>query len=645
MKKFCSILILIVLLLNSSVMVLINQAVQAVSETITSEKDIQSTQEVKLEKYMNYVSGKEKGAMVQLKVEVGLEKEESEVYVNGRTITIECPKILEKMPNRVEVLERDSIYKDGIITIKETNSEKAKYEGKQEYTIILFYGEECYTDLQEERVLNAKVSVTQTIEKETEGKKETITVEGKAEIQETVTEKVGTIVSIKYETEKIYNGYIKSNIENGTAYDTEYNEITKIMISNKDIAETFTITSNNKFENQGNEIANNGNLLYKNIVIEKSKVYKILGQKGEIRILSESDEILGCINNTTKTNSEGQYVYTFERPVENIKMQIANVEKEGIIELKTTKIIKSSLAQEVKLVKNEINVVGTKIVETTEKDETTNEVIKKETEKIMYTANLKKDVAIYEAREKISMTTNVQELKNNVQNEVTVTATLEKNNPMNKLFENPTIDIELPEEVEKVILKDVQVLHDLELAKKEPIVGKNQTGKTIIRIPLEGKQTQYTQASISKGTNIIVTATVILKQDIETKDSIIKVKCNGNECEQAIRIIEKNNVTDTKPTTPSTGTENVEGTIVQKDGIKVDTKAIAGDKVLANNETIYEQQIIKYEVKVTNTTEQDIENVKIIGKIPEGMTYVNLEVGGYYGDNYDYIPDETIKQK
>jgi uncharacterized repeat protein (TIGR01451 family) len=116
--------------------------------------------------------------------------------------------------------------------------------------------------------------------------------------------------------------------------------------------------------------------------------------------------------------------------------------------------------------------------------------------------------------------------------------------------------------------------------------------------------------------------------------------CNKNVCEQEIKLIEKNQVA--KKTTSKT---EAEGTVVNQNGLKIATKVVAGDKILANNETIYEQQIIKYEVKVTNTTENNMENVKIVGKVPEGMTYVDLDIGGFYDDFYDFIPNTEIKQK
>lgn len=640
MKKICSILILIVLLLNSSVMVLISEAVEAVSNALSgAEENIQTTQEVVLEKYINYANEAEQGAMIQLKVGVGLQKDENEeVYLEGTTVAIECPKILEKVPTRVEVIGKEASYENGIITIQEKYEERFKYENKQEYTVILFYGADCYTNENQERLLNVKVSVAQTVKKS--NLDESMTLTGETTAQGIVTENIGTVISVNYETDTIYNGYINSNMQNGTAYDTEYKEKAKIMISNKNIAETFIVTSNNIFGFQETEVLNNSNLVYKNIIIEKSKIENILGTTGEILILDQNNQILDLINNEVETDKDGNYVYTFTEPVENIKLQICNIAKEGIIEFNTTKIIKSTLKQSIDTVKNKLNILGTKTNQVNALDGETEEKISEETYTI-YEENLENVITVQEAKETVSMTVSKQQLTNNAQNQLTITATLERNNQSNKLFENPTVLIELPEEVEKIILNDVQLLHDTELTKQEAVVETNAEGKQVIRITLAGKQTQYLQSEdVSKGTNILISATVMLKQNIVSKDSSIKMICNQAIYEQPIKIVEKNQIMLKSP-----AKQKVEGTVVNSNGLKIDTKVIAGDKILANNETIYEEQILKYEVTLTNTTNSNIDNIKIVGQIPDGMTYVDLVVGGFYDDNYDFVPNDTIKQK
>lgn len=185
-KKICSILILIVLLLNSSVMPLIGYTVEAIVDAIDSiENDVQTVQEVALEKYINYANELETGTMVQLRVGVGIQKEE-EIYIEGITTIIECPTILGNVPNRVEVLGKEASYKDGKITIQESYEEKVKYEEKKEYTIILFYDANCYTSINEERILDVKVTVVHEIEKEIDTTNETKIASKSEKVTETI---------------------------------------------------------------------------------------------------------------------------------------------------------------------------------------------------------------------------------------------------------------------------------------------------------------------------------------------------------------------------------------------------------------------------------------------------------------------------
>lgn len=92
-----------------------------------------------------------------------------------------------------------------------------------------------------------------------------------------------------------------------------------------------------------------------------------------------------------------------------------------------------------------------------------------------------------------------------------------------------------------------------------------------------------------------------------------------------------------------------------------------GNTELKQGANVYSNEIIKYEITLTNTTEDAINNVKILGNIPEGtvfvdydedafsfwnLTYTMLEPktpdsnGVYWQDDtYQYVTDETVKTK
>ena len=260
--------------------------------------------------------------------------------------------------------------------------------------------------------------------------------------------------------------------------------------------------------------------------------------------------------------------------------------------------------------------------------------------------NLSKST-IENIKEKLSLELSYNQLTNKVQNEIVLMGNIERDSNDDLLYENPVISFEMPSEVEKIIVNDVKVLYDDELKLGEYKVVQNEAGKQIVTISLVGKQTKYQTDGINKGTTIRVSANVILKQDIKTSDTKILMTCiDGKDssktakCEETIKVVNSSEL----PTLSSI-TEEQEGTKVYANGLLIENKAILGGKVLKNDDVVYKDEIIRYEVKVTNTTENVINNIKVVANIPEYMTYVELYDGGFWSDEYKYIENNDIKEK
>lgn len=119
-------------------------------------------------------------------------------------------------------------------------------------------------------------------------------------------------------------------------------------------------------------------------------------------------------------------------------------------------------------------------------------------------------------KEKVKIYTSYKRLTNRLPNELTITGILEKDTEDCALYENPVVYFEFPAEIEKVVVNDIKVLYDNELKLKDYAIEKNDAGNQVIKVSLEGKQTQYSTDGISQGTNIRIVANVIAKQDIKT---------------------------------------------------------------------------------------------------------------------------------
>ena len=241
-------------------------------------------------------------------------------------------------------------------------------------------------------------------------------------------------------------------------------------------------------------------------------------------------------------------------------------------------------------------------------------------------------------KEKVKIYTSYTRLTNRLPNELTITGILEKDTEDCALYENPVVYFEFPAEIEKVVVNDIKVLYDNELKLKDYTIEKNDVGNQVIKVSLEGKQTQYSTDGISQGTNIRIVANVIAKQDIKTGYEDLTMVCNTATAEQGLLIVNAtenailNNVEPKK--------EN--GTIIYANGLMLNTRSSIGSNTLKDGDTIHSNEIINNQITITNTTNNPIENIKVLGYIPEGMTFVKYdeEAFGYWEDTYTFLTDD-----
>ncbi len=122
---------------------------------------------------------------------------------------------------------------------------------------------------------------------------------------------------------------------------------------------------------------------------------------------------------------------------------------------------------------------------------------------------------------------------------------------------------------------------------------------------------------------------------VEEKNKQIKIENYKEEVSNQSEQIIASNVGDTLNTT----SENV-------DGLKVEVVPVRGDTTLKDGDTVYEGEFIKYNIKVTNTSDKQIDNVKVVGTIPEGTVYGELEAEyNKETGKYCYNFDTELKQK
>ena len=637
--------------------------------------------EVNLDKYINYnISDQDKGTLIQYDVKVGNNEEELREYIPTREseLNIGLNQIDGKYPYDVKVVAKSTEATNGkteeiqenyqydnttgTVVIKASNenengepisSSEPSKDAKDEYLVICYY--DTYIEQPIERELDIKISVKASLFEDDRLASAEYELTGK------VKENIGELTNISYNTPDIANGYIKSNIINGTNYDTVYTEKQSVLISKKESQEKIKILENNNFVKTNNnnseteiDVENKGDLVYKSTKIRKSDVTRVLGLDGEISILDNNQNLIATINKNTEFEQDGTVTINYENEPQAIIIKTSNIQNEGILNIENTKVIKSSMLE---INNSKIKTVGTLIGV---RSETTNET---EQEIEVYSKEYENKIDIKDSKTNVTLEVNNDQWTNKQQNEITFDVYTNANTINDNMLKNPKIKIELPSQVEKVILGNSSVVYANGLELQDPYLETSKNGNIVIVANLVGEQTSYNDNALGLITDVKISATVILKKDIESTTGNVnlvytnqytidgKEDAENRSNEIKITSYQEENMTEANSSIATYAkTSLLNPTVENIEGLTVEVKPIRGDTVLKDGDTVYEGEFIKYNITVTNTSDEQIDDIKIVGSIPDGTTYGELEADYHsvYGtpeSRYEYIFYEDTKIK
>ncbi len=639
--------------------------------------------ETSLEKYINYsISDQDRGTLVQYNVKTRIDKGDNEEYVplKSTVLAINLNQIDGKYPYAVKVITKSTELTNaktknfeenyeydsntGTITIQASNqNEKGEListtqpsdKARDEYIIIVYY--DTYTEQPEERELAIKVQSTVTLSVNDRQ------ISQENEFKGVVQDNIGELTSVTNEADEIYNGYIKSNMINGTNYDTEYRENVNITVSKKEAQQKIEFKENNFFESvyqnpNGEEItqefASNGNLVYKSTKIKQEDIKRLLGEHGTIQILDVNENLLATIDENTQFAEDGSIVINYEGEPEAIIIKTSNIETEGILSIENTKAIKSTMQNiDYTKIKTTMEIIGIKekVITDAEKEITEEEIV--------FTNDYENTFDIKESNNHVNIDVSNTQWTNEYQNEVIFNVYISSNSAKDNMLKDPTIKIELPSEVEKVILGESSFVYANGLELQEPYLETSENGNIVIAASLIGTQTEYYENTLGLVTNVNISATIILKKDIEntvgnvnliyTNQYTINEKAEIENRSREIKIAsykEENMVEDNSSINIYANTSLLGSTVENVEGLTVEVIPVRGDIVLKDGDTVYEGEFIKYNIKVTNTSDEKIDNIKVVGTVPEGTIYGELEAEYDIAfGKYEYHYDDTIKEK
>ena len=601
--------------------------------SFNGEAEIENT--MKINKFIPYVKGEKYGVLLQMIVNNKIKDNKFPIKTSKTTIAV--PELNGIKPANISVIANNTIATNGkedgidfnsnnytydqesnnfIIDVEnmadENNMIKWKKDSTDEFLVTFLYeGEDLYNKVvsiqNNSNVQNELFDIVTNIKVENE-----LYVNGSHYIYKEfnytneLKEKIGELTTAQISSIKeISKGYIYANYnieKDKEKNETLYNITYSTNVENVNLVDSIEFMQQiDKFKTEEGTIGlttlGNKNITYnKEVKISKSIFDKILGENGKIEIFDNTNTKLGEINKDTKINNSNEY--TIDISSFNTNQLIIKTTKpilEGNIKINVTKAIAKNIdysAEEMK----EFKTIQTSVIAKTLENST-------ESIATIEMKEPKSEAKIEINKEQLSTVT-----KNN---NVELRATLDTSSVYNALYENPTISIELPKEVEKIEVTSIKALYNDELEIKDAkLTEKN--GNKYIDIKMEGTQTKYsTENSDIKGTSIVINANIELDKLGTNNESEIKMVYKNNSEE----VNEEKTVKTDIPIIAPTGLITTNEVSNYKEGAE-DILVVSDETKEITVDTYSETRDAEFKGQIINNYENNISNISILGRFP-----------------------------
>jgi len=592
--------------------------------------ELQTSIDANVQKYMQFGNK----AVIETKITSTLN--ENVLPIKNTNIKVTVPKVGENLPEEVRVHAISTKATNGITNGESFNADNWNYNSESgELTINVENtanqeGKVAWKNGTDEYIVTYIYETTETIPAIEIKAQNTITTYTEATAENSIEKTEAITLNGSYVdygitgTEKVSKGYIYAN----SVYETNYNENITANISYKDATEGLIFTKDVEAYNtdNGNTAAD---AYYKSTIISKSNFEKILGQEGQIKIFN-GETLLGTIDKNTQPDENGNLVYNYIANYNTIRIETTKPVEEGIINIENNKAIAATSSynyETQKIIRN---------IETTLTGTSANQ----EAQTQAAITNLE------ETTTKAHVEIGTPNLSTVVTNEnVEIRAVLEADDITDDLYKNPTVRIELPEEVECINVKSANVLFGDGFQISSIGIESNR----ILHIALAGEQTQYITDN-NKGITVIINADINVRKTATSAEKQVTMNITN---EKAISL-------------ENEGVSSTPLNIVAPKGVitlnsaKNTLTGEAGTSLGENKKEIElqrkaKEQIVQYTNTVINNNGGTISNLKILGTIPsKGDKYGStidtkfasnveseegLEITVYYSENINATTD------
>ena len=565
-----------------------------------------------LTKYIPYSNSEKYAVIMQTKINSGIKN--NALPIKKTQVNIQVPEINNIKPTEVNVIanqtsatngEKDGMNfnqenytydsQTGIVSIDTKNlANKISWlkNSKDEYLVtFIFEGKEIYDYVTENEVktnikVNGNIQVYNEQEKTIKANEVVLPISAKQKVGELVDYSLKSSSSIA--KGQIYANYESKN-KKETNYSLEYSAIVnsaKLTENIKFVQEIDNFVTENALNNS-TTVAGNNYTYNKNIKINQKVFEKILGTEGSVDIYDAKENKLGNINKNTTVEDEN-YVLNIEELNNN---QLSIVTSKPILEGKISVTIEKAIKTDINYTEQQLKNFK-KLV--TKLNDVTNEISLTEPESVVSVEVNKTDL------------TTVVENKN-----VEIRAILDTSNLNNALYENPTFNIKLPNYIAKFKLNSYDILMANGL-KIKSVKSVEENGQVVIKVQLEGKQTEYTIDAQYKGTIVILNMDITAKTLTPTSKNKITVEyTNANDVTNKAKGTVETQLNFVAPS----GVITANGISNYSNGAD-DLFSISDEGATGIIKAYSEKRIATVSGKIVNNYSNSVKDVKVLGRIP-----------------------------
>ena len=639
----------------------------------TGEYEIDASQ--KLIKYIPLDLNGTKKVLVQLELDTRLNNEENKILlpIESTNIDIDVPKFNGVLPEKVYVSANSTKATNGLdaeevkfdkdnwsydkntgklnINVKNEEKDNEVTIGKEsdKYLITYTYPESAYQSIDNSKMqLNQNVNIKINVYKN-EG---TNTVECNLNEKIELTETVGKILSLQALTNEmqIGKGKMYANVNSTekteeTPYETKW----KINVGYTDNLDSISMQDEKEeFEDERGNLYNiTPYIKYTQTIIKREDFMQVLGQNGKIEIYDEEGIPLAIVEEGLRVDENGDYLVEYIGDIHKIYLKTTTPIAEGNITITNKKVITGSLPFTKQDVDSFTKIISTSSVSQKEKNN----------ENYLKVDEAKNENILENTLTRAKLTLSKNTLSTIVNNEnVELKIELGNDKEDSDLYVNPVFDIELPQYIEDINVKEYEILYDDELV-MDDIQKIDNNGKIVLRVKLKGIQTKFSKGSITNGTNIVLNTDIkvnILTPNIQDKINMYYYNENASGYENPVETTNGTSglsVTDIEYAAPM-GLVNISNLSNYEDTGKQLMSVNQGTMV--DKIQVYQKaRTAKMNLILVNNTGNICSSINILGRIPfkgnksvekqEDLgTTVDTYIRSYISSN-NQIPAENIK--